>query len=62
MARATNFILSDCCWQANGGTDGVPPLLLHKEQDRKKQQKEASLMRIAECGSSYCYTFSHAVL
>jgi hypothetical protein len=42
-------LFSECYCQANGSVDGVPPLLQNKEEDRKKQQKEASLMRIAEC-------------
>jgi hypothetical protein len=33
---------------ANGSLDGVPPLLVIKEEERKRQQKDAKHMRIAE--------------
>jgi hypothetical protein len=37
--------------QANGCLNGVPPLLLIRDEEKKRQQKEARRMRIAECGS-----------
>ena len=36
--------------QANGGLHGVPPLLTIKEDERKRQQKEARRFRNAEYG------------
>jgi hypothetical protein len=36
--------------QAKGGVGGVPPLLQKQEEERKREQKEARRIRIAECG------------
>ena len=48
LHKSTSVLFSECSVQANGSVDGVPPLLLNKDEFRRKQQKEASLIRIAE--------------